>query len=398
MKDFKPLVDRNQTNSLALAEAERDRVYDLLVNAAAGKDAEVLALKSPPYTSPPWIRIEAWARHANDALVTARMTVVIELRTREFHRFPVEMDVLVYNGAKRKRYLSIVEFSQSQADRLIDYLIDPEVAQKFGFSYRRKWVVDIWRAKNKPVRLGLDPMKLAILVLAVLGLLTLEFGIGVLLLAAAGWLLIRGRSTQRRYTLSAGKPAQDPRMPIRMDSWQTVISGGVGMGATSIRDELLRLLQKFQPEGFEASSENIWYLGVEGKEEREQIVVRFRRAILFLHVYRYGDDLFIGWDAHVNCGEWIEKVIGDGYDKSVGLLCEIRSIQAGWRVPNEYDVTDANCLIERVHALVTKSVKLKVAEYKIDQEIDFKILREPREGIAGRKEPEPARRLFKRLG
>jgi hypothetical protein len=58
----------------------------------------------------------------------------------------------------------------------------------------------------------------------------------------------------------------------------------------------------------------------------------------------------------------------------------------GWHIPNEYDVTDTNCLIERIHSAVTKVLKRLLAERKIDQEIDFQIIRGERQTIAGREE------------
>jgi len=136
------------------------------------------------------------------------------------------------------------------------------------------------------------------------------------------------------------------------------------------------------------ANEKIWYWGVDGKEEREQLVARFRRGIAFVQIYRYGEDLFVGWDAHVNCGTWVEQIAGAGYDKTIQELCIVHTIAAGWHVPNEYDISDTNCLLERVHAAVTQVVKLKLAEHQIDQEIDFKIVREPRQNIAGRRDGE----------
>jgi hypothetical protein len=134
------------------------------------------------------------------------------------------------------------------------------------------------------------------------------------------------------------------------------------------------------------ASERIWHWGVDGKEEREQLVARFRRGIAFVHIYRYGNDLYVGWDAHVNCGDWIEVPSGAGFDKTTQELCRVNTISAGWHVPSEYDISDTNCLLEQVHAAVVKVVKLKLAEHQIDQEIDFKILREPRQSIAGRRD------------
>jgi hypothetical protein len=145
-------------------------------------------------------------------------------------------------------------------------------------------------------------------------------------------------------------------------------------------------LSRAQPEGTCLSDERIWYRGVDGKVEREQLVVTFRRAIAFIHIYPDGNDLYVGWDAHVNGGTWVERKVGVGRDPNTGATCQLNTIGAGWQAPNEYDVIDGNALIERVHAAVTQVVRRVMAERNIDQEIDFKILREKREGIAGHAE------------
>jgi hypothetical protein len=150
----------------------------------------------------------------------------------------------------------------------------------------------------------------------------------------------------------------------------------------AIQDELAKVTE----DSFVIEPERIWYWGVDGTEEREQMVIRFRRGLAFIHVYKYGNDLYVGWDAHVNCGTWVEQVSGQGYEKRNGQLCAIHTITAGWHVPNEYDITDTNCLLERVHAAVAKVVKQKLADHKIDQEIDFEILREQRQNVVGRQD------------
>jgi hypothetical protein len=162
---------------------------------------------------------------------------------------------------------------------------------------------------------------------------------------------------------------------------------GLGPDRDALREEIKREMGRAQGDRFEIATENNWVWGSDGKEEREQTVVRLRRGILFLHLYQYGENLYVGWDGHVNCGNWDEKVVTKGYEKSTGELCAVHTIAAGWHVPNEYDITDTNCLIEQVHAVVVRCVKLKVAEKRIDQEIDFKIVREARQGVAGRAEP-----------
>jgi hypothetical protein len=48
-------------------------------------------------------------------------------------------------------------------------------------------------------------------------------------------------------------------------------------------------------------------------------------------------------------------------------------------VPNEYDLIDLNSLIEAVHRCVTVVLKAVMEEHKIDQEIDFTIIRGDRD-------------------
>ena len=113
---------------------------------------------------------------------------------------------------------------------------------------------------------------------------------------------------------------------------------------------------------------------------------RLRRGLGFIHVYRCGEDLFVGWDSHVNAGDWLEKEVAAGIDPGTGEFCRVNTIRAAWRKPSEYDIIDAVCLTEWIHGAVTKVVKRVVKEQNIDQEIDFKIIRGERQAITGRQE------------
>jgi hypothetical protein len=123
-------------------------------------------------------------------------------------------------------------------------------------------------------------------------------------------------------------------------------------------------------------TETIGYMGLYGKEEREQLVSRFRRGIAFVQVYAYGQDLFVGWDAHINVGAWVEKEVARG--PKHGQMLSLNTVVAGSQPYTEYDLFDTNCLIEWVHGAVIKVVKRTMEHHKIDQEIDFKIIRADR--------------------
>src|SRR5205823_1924410 len=76
-----------------------------------------------------------------------------------------------------------------------------------------------------------------------------------------------------------------------------------------------------QREGIKLTAEVIWQWGVDGIEERRQLVGRLWRGQGFIHVYRCGDDLFVGWDTHANAGDRAEKDVAAGIVPRTGACC-----------------------------------------------------------------------------
>ncbi|CAA6808260.1 MAG: Unknown protein [uncultured Sulfurovum sp.] len=200
--------------------------------------------------------------------------------------------------------------------------------------------------------------------------------------------------------VTVGKPAYEPRVLVQLDSWQTVI-----MDMFSIKDELVKELTlkinslNIKEENLKVKKEIIDYWGVNGKEEREQLVCIFNRSYVFIHVYPYGNDLYIGWTANLNYGVWEEYKVASGYTngyiKNIGLY----SIEAAWKEVNEYDVNDMSFLLEIVHSNISQILKRIMKEREIDQEIDFSIVRESRTDALKAEKPkeEKSKNKFKRL-
>ena len=211
------------------------------------------------------------------------------------------------------------------------------------------------------------------LVVLLLGLL---FGGGILAL----W-----RASHRPLLVHCeGKPDGEPRFLMRVDSWQTVIFG-IGDRESLFRSRFLAQLESPPTERFRWHAERVWYWGLDGKEEREQIVLSFGRGLVYCQIYQYGKDLYIGWDGSINYGQWVEKQVVRGIDKKTRRLTSIMSVNPGTQTVSEYDLIDLNCLMEWTHAQLVKLAKDFISELKIDQEIDFKILRGDRQGITGEK-------------
>lgn len=60
-------------------------------------------------------------------------------------------------------------------------------------------------------------------------------------------------------------------------------------------------------------------------------------------------------------------------------MVEYRGLQTGIYIPNQFDLIDLNSLAEVVHRTVTTIIKAAMEEHKIDQEIDFTIIRGDRD-------------------
>ena len=65
-------------------------------------------------------------------------------------------------------------------------------------------------------------------------------------------------------------------------------------------------------------------------------------------------------------------------DRKSGENVVAKRVVAGFHQLNEYDISDSNFLTEWLHEIVSREIKLNMAEHKIDQEIDFTIQRESR--------------------
>lgn len=255
-------------------------------------------------------------------------------------------------------------------------------------------------ASGRPDHLGARDLRSAIVLLALLLLSCIALfvpALGALFLVGAVAVGV-ANFYRRRLVLSGGRPEREPRSLLRLDSWQALLIG-LGHERDAVREALLAALRTNVDLSWTVTEERLWYWSVDGKEEREQIVVGLRSALVFVHIYGYDRDLYVGWDAHVNRGMWIESPVGRGISRDTGALCDVRTIVGGARIATEYDITDANCVLERVHAILTRIVKRKLAEHALDQEIDFSIVREQRKGLTQDDSQRSARRpLLSALG
>ncbi len=218
-----------------------------------------------------------------------------------------------------------------------------------------------------------------------------------IVLIAIGFVGLIGVHRSPRLVRSAGKPLAEPRFLSYLDAWQTVVFDA-SHDAERIRERVMALFAHAERQRFTCAIERIWHWGLDGKIEREQIVLRHGRGVVFCQIYGYGADLYVGWDAHLNVGTWREKRVSAGIDRDTGKRVTLMAVEPATQAVGEYDLVDLNCLSEWTHAQITKVLKQYLKEREIDQEIDFTIIRGDRKDATrtDRAGGQSRRGLFKR--
>jgi hypothetical protein len=172
------------------------------------------------------------------------------------------------------------------------------------------------------------------------------------------------------------------------------MANGLGGYWGEVRDRLFHRLSEGVAVNIQSRLEDISYLTPDGKQERKQLVLSQGRGTVFCHVYPYGEDLYIGWDAHLNYGQWVEAALDSGYDPKLGSPAVIKTVIPGISRVTEYDLIDLNSLTEWTHSRFVQLIKQVMAEHSLDQEIDFKILRGERQSLLRDQETKKKRPFF----
>lgn len=407
--DFRPILLRNERNVWTRAEEARDELYDLFTANVRKEGVGVLVLKSAPSVFPAWVQVAAWVPQT-DRNCAQRTWVKVLIDTKPYYGTEIEYTVHHSKREATKSVSRVVPFGNDVALGIVRHVVGRSPMP--SLPRYRTGALQIWRPANnlKVVRTDVVAALAGVLLLFGLGGLISAYSggggglfVGSLIVAAIGVILLRFLARRPYIVRSQGKPRREPRSLSRVDSWQTVIFGA-GAEAADFRRRFGEALQTGPTERFSCTAETVWYWGVDGKEEREQLVLTAGRGVVFCQIYQYGNDLYVGWDGHVNYGQWAEKTIASGIDKKLGLPVAVSTVVPGTQSISEYDVIDLSCLMEWTHAQLANLAKRLLEELKIDQEIDFNILRGERQGLTGNreeraeKEPRKKTRSFRRTG
>ncbi|MDQ6827492.1 MAG: hypothetical protein M3081_01335 [Gemmatimonadota bacterium] len=384
-----PALLRRADSIWARAERARDELYGAVQRACAAEGFDALVIQSPPYLQPTWVKFECWVPR-EDRLITERGAAIITIVPKEFHEFEFEYQLeLTDRGQPAKLFPPLRQFDAAHAAQLVRYMLRRAPMPSFDALELRRVPWQVWKPVNRVTALRIDWSERIALMAIVVGFFLITYrGFGLLLVVGGGVAiaLLKRRGVVVR---SSGKPETEPRNLHRVDSWQTVISG-LGADSELLLVRFMEVLKHPPTDGFASRVERVWSFGLDGKIEREQIVITLGRGILFCQIQPYDKELYIGWDAHLNSGQWVERTLQKGVDTQTERLTAVNTVVPGWQQLSQFDVTDLSTLIEWTHAKLVQLIKRLMEERKIDQEVDFHILRGERQGLTKDEPPEDA--------
>lgn len=378
-----PILPRADATVWTNVHNARDTI-DSAVKKLTQKQINALILKSNDFEFPAWVKIEFWISEG-DPLVTERSSAIFWIYPKAFHRYEIEYAIEFDNRGRKKSYKRLHDIDDQDVNQVVRYLIQEGKRPKFVHKEIRQSTWQLWKPANKQVAVGWDWLSVlatTVLVIGIFGIITknlfgMLFGMPLCLVGGVWLYKLGGRPVQVR---TPGKPKQEPRRLRRVDSWQVVISG-LGSSYADMKTRFANDLKHPPIDSVRDQFERIWYWGLDSVVEREQIAITLGRGIVFCQIYQYDKELYVGWDGHLNLGQWVEKDLSQGIDKATGQLALVKEVVMGWQNITEYDITDLNCLMEWVHVKLVKSLKELMAEHKIEQEVDFKILRGERQNL-----------------
>ena len=391
------------------AAALRNACHDAIRHALDERGIEALVTHSANGIYPAWVKVEAWLPQASGVSMSAdpRLRTALDLHfaVKPYRECPVTTSAVARIG---RRTVAVAGRPNFTADDAVDWVLyalgsarKPPAARFSDFLAnaalalipfaRTRYTNRVLRPFRSlfPLTL-LWPLVLAGLVLIALGVFqtdpnfgpspiaTAELAIGALSLVIASVV-----SRRRRTIVSViDRPTIPPRYLLRLDSWHAVIPE-LGPALDEVKQRFVRKLEAFGPSGVTTETERYGFRSPNGYDERDRLVITKGQGVAHLHVYRFGADVFVGWDSYVNWAQWAETRPVSAR-VAAGRVTEFRGLEPGLYVPNEYDLIDLNSLIEIVHRCVSDVLKAMMEEHKIDQEVDFNIIRGDRDNALDR--------------
>ena len=413
MRDYSPFHRVSHDTAWDRAFEMRDAYYSAISEALAAQDIKALVTKSENGRYPPHIAVEGWRPAAGDgagrqADPRVRGSLAVVFEALPYHEHPVATTIVATRaqksitvsrrpdltkrdivewalyvlgeGGKPSSYRPVADVFANMGRALLPF-VRPLHDNRIERDFRNLLPFSI------PVLVGMAGLALGVIGFVNLqdaywdeevtqALLTMAGGGALLLVALVLW-------WRQRVAISViVRPVISPRSLLMLDSWHAVVPD-LGKAIYQLQRQIAMNLSNRETAGIAVEVERYGFRTPNGFDERDRIVVSKGQGVAHIHVYRFGEDLFVGWDSYLNWARWQETTAISVRRKGLGRT-EYRGLQSGLYVPNQFDLIDLNSLAELVHRIVTDAVKASMEEHKIDQEVDFTIIRGDRDSVLDR--------------
>jgi len=401
------------------AETTRDVFAAAIQEAADQANYDILLHKSERGTYPAWLTVEAWLPvegfdSAHDP--RQRSKLMISIDTRAYNQFQLVVSATATRGKKTISISERPSFSRNDALEWAEYVLG-----RRGKPSNYTPVVDAIAAiflsfipfakppHHNPLQRQYKksfPFTFAQLLIGVAAACLVfaflvsqnSYSVGpevawLILAAVACGLTAAVLIARRQPVISVTpQPVVPPRELIMLDSWHTLIPE-LGRNFDEVKRRIVGKISEGESMGLTCEPEIYGFRTPYKFEQRERLVVTKVQSVVHVHIYKFGDDVFVGWDAYLNWARWQDSNSVASKVEN-GNFIEFRDLRPDLYVPNQFDLIDLNNLSDFVHRWIEIELKALLKEHKIDQEIDFAIIRGDRDqaldeerGKARRKTP-----------
>jgi len=392
--DVRPLRVSSTNSGWDRAVALRDQYAKRIRLALVRSKTDAIVLVSHPGVYPPWVRLDAWmpvSGRPNGPRSRRNLELTVNALPYNHHNLAVTV-----NATREHKKISI-------AGRPTSEFGYPDVDEWFGYAMRnapkpssyQPWrdlfigfvsgVIPIIEAPHhNPIDdrfrnvfglTGANCLGFVSIFVVLFGAAAMEndgpFALlpGIAGLAATAFIV---HQRTRRIAVP-DQPTIAPNNLVLVDSWHTVISG-LGADANEVKQRVWHAVGSDGASGIKLARHTYTYWTPTGYEQRDRIVADKGQTIVHTHVYPFGGDLFVGWQAYLNCAQWgetgaVSKLVANG------VLTEFRDLRPVFYSPNPLDLIDLSSLGELVHRHLTREIKALLTERAIDDDVDFEIVR-----------------------
>lgn len=384
-----PFPNRSMEAEYEKLQGEREALAMAMEDELTKRGYDGLVTQSSPHAPECYVQVVCWTPQQLSGEGRLRRSVKIVMDCHPNLKFKRSFVVTQKSGASERTVTNIRELDPSIITQLVLFCLGEGARlrrRSFSrFALRSSGVIDrVLLPLNRPA--NLDRIFLAwlrqhwlpiALISLFLSFFLLILVIPVVVLGLAIWLRIRYPDI---YEAAPVYPTKDPRALLRYDSWHIVVPE-IGRHADELRQSIIGDLEDGKHNEAHIGIEQVWNEGLDAMICRNQVVLSFRRCLVFIEIHAYGDDLYLDWEAFLNLGYWAEGKSYAGFPADSDVPVLIHDIVSGVKAIEEFDFSDGNFSVEWVHATVKRHLKRLLAEHEIDQEIDFRVIRENRSSM-----------------